>query len=171
MSSLRGKGALVKGLPLIPCVKLQGLGESLPRRLRGCTLRPPSGTQAGTETQEGQLLERNQVRDTCHMSDPIEDDDFLFVSSHNCIAVINFCRAKSRMLGYSSWLSYLLTFRRTEEIILTLLDKPTKNLFDLNNPMFFEKNVLCENYTNLRRHLSMRSDSNESHGNDNETRV
>ena len=62
-----------------------------------------------------------------------------------------------------------LYFRRTEEIILAILDKPTKNLFDLNNPMFFEKNVLCENYSNLRRHLSLRSGSNESHGNNNKT--
>ena len=60
-------------------------------------------------------------------------------------------------------------FRRTEEIILAILDKPTKNLFDLNNPMFFEKNVLCENYSNLRRHLSLRSGSNESHGSNNKT--
>ena len=58
-----------------------------------------------------------------------------------------------------------LYFRRTEEIIMALLNKPTKNLFDLNNPMFFEKNVLCENYSNLRRHLSLRSESDESHGN------
>ena len=63
---------------------------------------------------------------------------------------------------------FLLIFRRTGEIILALLDKPTKNLFDLNNPLFFEKNVLCENYSNLRRHLSMRSESDESHGNKNE---
>ena len=36
--------------------------------------------------------------------------------------------------------------------------------------MFFEKNVLCENYSNLRRHLSLRSDSTESHGKNNEAK-
>ena len=57
-----------------------------------------------------------------------------------------------------------LHFRRTEEIILALLDKPTKKLFDLKNPMFFDKNVFCENYINLRRHLEIQTGSNEPLG-------
>ena len=27
------------------------------------------------------------------------------------------------------------------------------SVFDLNNPVFFDKNLLFENHTNLRRHL------------------
>ena len=33
-------------------------------------------------------------------------------------------------------------------------------LFDLSNPIFFDKNVLQENYLNLRRHLDTNSDIN-----------
>ena len=43
--------------------------------------------------------------------------------------------------------------RRTEEMILSVLNKPSRKLFDLNNPIFCDKNVLHENYSNLRRHL------------------
>ena len=43
--------------------------------------------------------------------------------------------------------------RRTEEMIKSVLNKPSRKLFDLNNPIFCDKNVLHENYSNLRRHL------------------
>ena len=54
--------------------------------------------------------------------------------------------------------------RRTEEIILEHLGKKTHELFDLKNPMFFDKNVLQEKYTNLRRHLDRRSLSEPDDG-------
>ena len=54
--------------------------------------------------------------------------------------------------------------RRTEEIILEHLGKKTHELFDLKNPMFFDKNVLQEKYTNLRRHLDTRSLSEPDDG-------
>ena len=54
--------------------------------------------------------------------------------------------------------------RRTEEIILEHLGKKTHELFDLKNPMFFDKNVLQEKYTNLRRHLGTRSLSEPDDG-------
>ena len=43
--------------------------------------------------------------------------------------------------------------RRTEEDTLAILDKKSRLLFDLNNPIFCDKNVFHENYSNLRRHL------------------
>ena len=49
-------------------------------------------------------------------------------------------------------------------MILEHLFKKTHELFDLKNPMFFDKNVLQEKYTNLRRHLSTRSLSEPDDG-------
>ena len=50
--------------------------------------------------------------------------------------------------------------RRTEEMIKEKLFKNSLLLFDLSNPIFFDKNVLQENYLNLRRHLDTNSDIN-----------
>ena len=47
---------------LTSCAKLQRLGESLPRRIRGVSPGAPHGPQAGAETQEGRVQEWNQVR-------------------------------------------------------------------------------------------------------------
>ena len=63
-----------------------------------------------------------------------------------------------------SLISDILFSRRTEEIILEHLGKKTHELFDLKNPMFFDKNVLQEKYTNLRRHLDTRSLSEPDDG-------
>ena len=63
-----------------------------------------------------------------------------------------------------SLMSDILFSRRTEEIILEHLGKKTHELFDLKNPMFFDKNVLQEKYTNLRRHLDTRSFSEPDDG-------
>ena len=63
-----------------------------------------------------------------------------------------------------SLMSDILFSRRTEEIILEHLGKKTHELFDLKNPMFFDKNVLQEKYTNLRRHLGTRSLSEPDDG-------
>ena len=63
-----------------------------------------------------------------------------------------------------SLMSDILFSRRTEEIILEHLGKKTHELFDLKNPMFFDKNVLQEKYTNLRRHLDTRSLSEPDDG-------
>ena len=49
-------------------------------------------------------------------------------------------------------------------MILEHLGKKTHELFDLKNPMFFDKNVLQEKYTNLRRHLGTRSLSEPDDG-------
>ena len=43
--------------------------------------------------------------------------------------------------------------RRTEEAIAEYLDKKTEELFHYPNPAFFNKNILCESYDNLRKFL------------------
>ena len=60
------------------------------------------------------------------------------------------------------WVLFLSKFltRRTEELIKEKLNKKSSLLFDLSNPIFFDKNVLQENYLNLRRHLDTNSDIN-----------
>ena len=44
-------------------------------------------------------------------------------------------------------------FRRSEERIAEHLNRDSQILFDLTNPIFFDKNILFENYSNLRKHL------------------
>ena len=43
--------------------------------------------------------------------------------------------------------------RRTEEAIAEYLDKKTEELFHYPNPAFFNKNILCESYDNLKKFL------------------
>ena len=58
----------------------------------------------------------------------------------------------------------VLIFRRSEERIAEHLNRDSHTLFDLTNPIFFDKNILFENYSNLRRHLQSESRNSAANG-------
>ena len=58
--------------------------------------------------------------------------------------------------------SFVHGVRRTEEAIAEYLDKKTEELFQYPNPAFFDKNILCESYSNLRRYLPKEKNLNLS---------
>ena len=53
---------------IMTCVKLQRLGQSLSRGIRGVSPGASHGPQTGAQTQEGRLQEWNQVRVVCNVN-------------------------------------------------------------------------------------------------------